>query len=424
VDSNPDLSATDLLNIIAIYNGVKEDFAPFDVDVTTEDDGSTPAIRVVLGGTGTWFNDSSAGGVAVHNGFSTPADQPVFVFTAVGSLSHPKLAQEAATHYIGHSLGLVHKGAGVGKPYYTGHGVWAPIMGRAYNKEVTQWSKGAWDRRGLVTAILSAPAPLHFDRSFWCCCSSLFSRSCSFTSAPSCHHLPLSTLLPCAGEYPNADNTDDEVQIIAAKLPLLSPIAGTTLATATALNATLGAGSLYTAIAEGVVGSPSKTHYYAFTAPVAGWLNLKGVPAPPWTGGGSSALMSGYGQANLNIKLELFNASSGLLLASNETDATLEARISFKANVTGDFVVALTGAGSTLSKFSDYGSMGAYSLTASWPAITLPPPPPPPRRPRRSPPPPPLPSVQNTSAAFASNMVQPRIVIVSVAVSSIVVWRE
>ncbi len=54
---------------------------------------------------------------------------------------------EAASHEIGHNLGLNHDGQTTSTAgYYTGHGSgatgWAPIMGVGYSKEVTQWSKG------------------------------------------------------------------------------------------------------------------------------------------------------------------------------------------------------------------------------------------------------------------------------------------
>ena len=95
-------SPTELTNIITIFRGVAEDFAPFDADVTTHDDGAAPALRCVFGGRGEWFGDAEAGGAAIHDSFASA--QPVFVFTASGSMSNPKIAWEAASHYIGHSL--------------------------------------------------------------------------------------------------------------------------------------------------------------------------------------------------------------------------------------------------------------------------------------------------------------------------------
>lgn len=49
---------------------------------------------------------------------------PAFIFP-LNLGSHPKYVAEAASHEVGHRLGLHHDGPG----YYPGHGNWAPIMG-------------------------------------------------------------------------------------------------------------------------------------------------------------------------------------------------------------------------------------------------------------------------------------------------------
>jgi hypothetical protein len=55
-DGNPaDWSATELSNILAIWRAVAEDYAPFDVDVTTEEPVGVPLtqwVRCVIGGNG------------------------------------------------------------------------------------------------------------------------------------------------------------------------------------------------------------------------------------------------------------------------------------------------------------------------------------------------------------------------------------
>ena len=55
--------------------------------------------------------------------------------------SGAKNLAEAASHEVGHNLGLSHDGT-ASTGYYSGQGAWAPIMGVGYYKPITQWSKG------------------------------------------------------------------------------------------------------------------------------------------------------------------------------------------------------------------------------------------------------------------------------------------
>jgi hypothetical protein len=156
-DGDPgSFSDGELAAIQNIWARVVEDFAPFDVNVTTElpdiedlkntGGGDTRwGIRVIIGG------DSSvvapgAGGVAYLNSFDDPIDNPTWVFP--DNLFTVKNIAEATSHEVGHTLGLRHDGGGGDGNYYRGHGSgptsWAPIMGVGYGKQVVQWSKGEY----------------------------------------------------------------------------------------------------------------------------------------------------------------------------------------------------------------------------------------------------------------------------------------
>ncbi|CUR58096.1 exported hypothetical protein [metagenome] len=151
-------SDDELLMVQEVWAIVAEDYAPFDVDVTTADPGydglvrtgsldttygtrvlvspSTDAITKICGG--------ECGGVAYVGSFNQvgTAYQPAWVFPqALGD--HAKYVAEAASHEAGHNLGLEHHGAGTAA-YYAGHGSWAPIMGAGYSKSISQWSHGAY----------------------------------------------------------------------------------------------------------------------------------------------------------------------------------------------------------------------------------------------------------------------------------------
>jgi PKD repeat protein len=148
-------STAELDRIQLIWLRVVEDFAPFDVDVTTEDPGvealrrSTSldgayGIRVCIGGNySDWFG-ASAGGVAYVGSFNWNSDTPCFVFPQALGGGNEKYVAEATSHEVGHTLGLTHDGQTNITEYYQGHADWAPIMGVGYYSSVVQWSKGEY----------------------------------------------------------------------------------------------------------------------------------------------------------------------------------------------------------------------------------------------------------------------------------------
>src|SRR5262245_57097662 len=108
-----------------IWARVTEDYAPFNVNVTTQDPG-VEALRKFGTGDDRWGirvvftpNDQPApgsGGVAYIGSFNFSTDTPVYVFNEA-----EKGAAEAASHEAGHALGLGHDGTG-SLGYYGGHG--------------------------------------------------------------------------------------------------------------------------------------------------------------------------------------------------------------------------------------------------------------------------------------------------------------
>ena len=158
-DDTTTFSSTELAWIYEIWQRVSEDYAPFNINVTTmAPDGALPigyrTARIIvtskkdaesLGGTGeTWYPD--AGGVAYVGGWVTNRDAPGWVFhDAVPNTA--KAIAEATAHELGHIVGLSHHGDS-DSDYYNGHGdgemSWAPIMGAGYRSNLTQWSKGRY----------------------------------------------------------------------------------------------------------------------------------------------------------------------------------------------------------------------------------------------------------------------------------------
>ncbi|RMF27361.1 MAG: hypothetical protein D6756_02035, partial [Cyanobacteria bacterium J083] len=149
-DSNTtEFSSTEIKNITEIWQRVAEDFAPFNVDVTTIDPNNFNAnqgLRVVIGGSNSWYS-SGAGGVAYVGSWRWSGDTPVFVFENNLNNGNPKLIAEATSHEIGHALGLYHQArydanGNQTQSYHTGDNGWAPLMGVGYYQDLTTWSNG------------------------------------------------------------------------------------------------------------------------------------------------------------------------------------------------------------------------------------------------------------------------------------------
>jgi PKD repeat protein len=159
IDGNrANFSDTERTRIQQVWRRVAEDYAPFDVDVTTElldeavltrassaDD--VYGVRVLISPISGYFGNY--GGFAYVGVFNQVGNyyKPALVFSDKLSNSEKYMA-EAVSHEAGHTLGLSHDGTTTGAAYYAGHGSgdtsWAPIMGNSYSRNVTQWSKGEY----------------------------------------------------------------------------------------------------------------------------------------------------------------------------------------------------------------------------------------------------------------------------------------
>src|SRR6185503_6068267 len=149
-------SDSEQLAIKQVWQRVAEDYAPFDIDVTTERPatfGTRTAHALITRNTdaNSIANPSSgAGGVGYVNVFGTfdyASLRPVWVYHNNLGNTESYIA-EAASHEIGHNLGLSHDGKTDGTSYYGGHGSgdtsWGPIMGTGYGRNVSQWSRGEY----------------------------------------------------------------------------------------------------------------------------------------------------------------------------------------------------------------------------------------------------------------------------------------
>ena len=149
-DGDPNsFSTAEIAAIQEIWTRVAEDFAPFNINVTTVQPpqiANGVAIRVVIGGDSSdWFG-SSAGGVAYIGGFYNGASNVAYVFEDDLANGNPRYVAEAASHEAGHTFGLLHQavwsGGSLVEEYNPGSGGWAPIMGVGYYEPRTTWHYG------------------------------------------------------------------------------------------------------------------------------------------------------------------------------------------------------------------------------------------------------------------------------------------
>ena len=310
IDADPaNFSATELTQIENAWMRTAEDFYPFQVNVTTVDPG-IESLRNTGGGDTQWgiravvTTDNvgcGCGGIAYIDSFNWNSDTPVFIYN-----TGDKNVAEAASHEIGHSLGLSHDGTST-SGYYSGHGSgetgWAPIMGVGYSKNVTQFDKGEY--YGSNNAGTGA----------------------NYSKGPD--DLGIITSYNGFGY-----RTDD---------------AGDTAATAASL--TVSGTSVST---SGVIGRTTDVDYFGFVTG-AGSVTLNAAPFTPGP--------------NLDIKLDLFDAN-GTLVASANPDTVLTAGITATLAAGQYYLrVDGTGVGNpTISPptgYTEYASLGRYTITGT-----------------------------------------------------------
>jgi chitodextrinase len=325
------------LNRIAhIWHRVAADFAPFDIDVTTEEPTVfTPTTGHVIitddldaGGRYMPYNGTTGAAHVDVFGSSDYADYPALVYWTNlyrHLQAYPPPVAESVSHEFGHQLGLSHKGLEGTPDYYTyqGHGLgmvsWAPIMGAAQGKEVTQWDRG---------------------------------------------------------EYPGATNPEDDLAIIGQKLGFIADDHADSSSQATALTVDAD-GTILASSPEldpdnvltenkGLIGDRDDVDW--FYVDVAGSGTLEITATPSWH---SFTLPAQRGE-NLDIELSLFDSDLTPITTDDpkdNTNATVTAAVS-----SGRYYLQLDGVGnSTDTYYSDYGSIGMYFIEGSVPMDGSPP---------------------------------------------------
>lgn len=298
--------------ITEIFNRVAEDYRPFKVNITTDSTRywaapATQRMRVIFTITSSWYG--SAGGVSYINSFSWGDNTPCFVFTALLNY-RTKYVAEAASHEVGHTLGLNHQSAydascNKTAEYNSGTGsgeiAWAPIMGVGYYRNFTLW---------------------HYGSNPWGCSSYQ------------------DDLAIITGNGNGTTYRDDDFS---------NNVGGG----ATQANFVNSAFSV-----NGVVEKVTDKDVFKFTMPVKGVFHLDANPYSVATGDNGS---------NLDVKLELLTSGQNVLGTYNP-DLLLNATIDTTLDA-GNYFLRIQSSGNMYAP--DYASLGSYTLQASYTPITI-----------------------------------------------------
>jgi hypothetical protein len=152
IDGDPNtFSQTELNNIKQIWQYVAEDYAPFNINVTTvppANMGHGFTQQIDIGGSGSWLGFLS-GGVSYIGSFTSPSVPPIsFVFPGNLGAGYPKYVGDSSSHEAGHAFGLYHQAlydanGNLVNQYNPGPGDGtAPLMGGSYYAPLSRWWLG------------------------------------------------------------------------------------------------------------------------------------------------------------------------------------------------------------------------------------------------------------------------------------------
>jgi hypothetical protein len=298
-------------HITGTWLRVAEDYAPFAVDVTTEEPaafGPTTGRVLITSNTdanGNPMPHPDAGGVAYVGVFGR-ADYPSYYSPALVYADQLFSAEyniaEAASHEFGHNVGLHHDGTSTAA-YYYGAGTstqatsWAPIMGVGYYKNVTKFNNG---------------------------------------------------------DYPDANNHEDDLAIIGSKLGRVADDVGATQGTAAGLAVTAS-----TVAGAGLINDSADQDTWGFQT-AGGTVSLSVSPF---------VRVYGTNGGNLDVKATFVDAAGATIAvdgALDRTDASLTVDVG-----PGTYFLRVAADASNYS--SIYGSQGRYMISGSIPgAYTVP----------------------------------------------------
>lgn len=293
------------LQITEVFNRVAEDYRPFVINITTDSTvflaaPLTSRMRVIITPTSAWC--PGVGGIAYIGSFTWGDDTPAFVFCDRLGPNSPKMVAESCSHESGHTVGLSHQskyGADCVTPL--------EVYSSGFGSGEVGW------------------APIMGN--------SYYKNMSNWNNGP--------TPYGCT-------STQDNLSIITSQ----NGFGYRPDDYGEALNA-----STYTLPAanfsvNGIITTNTDKDAFKFTLPTNSNFHLTAIPGNV---GGN------YIGANLDIKLQLFNAS-GTLINTYDPPATMDVTVDTILTA-GTYYILIDGTGNVNT--SAYGSLGSYTISGN-----------------------------------------------------------
>ncbi len=288
--------------ITEVFNRVSEDYRPFAINITTDSAVFLNAPldkRIRVIVTPTSSWKPGVGGIAYTGSFIWGDDTPCFVFSDRLGPNSPKMVGEACSHEAGHTVGLSHQSR------------WdnSCVMTETYNTGIGI-GEAAW-------------API-MGNSYYRNMSGWNDGPTQYGCGNTQDNLSIITTQNGFGY-----RTDDFAEIMNASTATLNPANFS---------------------ANGVISTTTDKDAFRFVLSSGSNVHIEAKPF---------SAVAGNDGANLDVKMQLYSASQQLLRTyDNMTVMNAVADTTLPA---GTYYLIIDGAGN--SNISDYGSLGAYSLS-------------------------------------------------------------